>query len=65
MEKPIKWNEYELTEFLGVLAQKDDDELYLSFNIEKDGGMRLLVTFFHYDLMFTWMSSGMELMSQC
>ena len=49
MAKPSEWDEYELTEFFGVLAQKDEDESYLSFNIEKDG-LRLLVTLFHYDL---------------
>ena len=48
MTKPIEWNEYELTEFFGVLPEKGEDELYLSFSIEKDG-LRLLVTFFNYD----------------
>lgn len=48
MDKPIKWNEYELTEFFGALPERDEDELYLSFNVERDG-LRLLVTFFHYD----------------
>ena len=48
MTKPIKWDEYELTEFFGVLPEKDEDELYLSFRVEKDG-LGLHVTFFHYD----------------
>lgn len=48
MGKPGKWNEYQLTEFFGVVPQKDEDQLCLSFNIEKDG-LRLLVTFLHYD----------------
>jgi hypothetical protein len=48
MTKPIKWNEYELTEFFGVLPEKDEDEFYLSFSVEKDG-LRLDVTFFNYD----------------
>ena len=48
MTHPAKWDEHELTEFFGVLPETDEDELYLSFSIEKDG-LRLLVTFFHYD----------------
>lgn len=48
MTRPVKWNEYELTEFFGALPEKDEDEFYLSFSIEKDG-LRLCVTFFHYD----------------
>ena len=48
MTKPIKWNEFELTEFFGSLPEKDEDESYLSFSIEKDG-LRLYVTFFNYD----------------
>lgn len=48
MAKPIKWDEYELTQFFGVLPVKDADDLHLSFAVEKDG-LRLRVTFSHYD----------------
>jgi len=42
-----EWNKYELIEFFGVLPEEDEDQTYLSFNVEKDG-LRLYVSFFHY-----------------
>jgi hypothetical protein len=42
-----EWNKYELIEFFGLLPEEDEDQTYLSFNVEKDG-LRLNVTFFHY-----------------
>lgn len=46
--KPAEWDEYRLTEFFGVLPEKDEDSTRLSFRVERDG-MTLAVTFFHYD----------------
>lgn len=42
-----EWNKYELIEFFGVLPEEDEDQTYLSFNVERDG-LRLYVSFFHY-----------------
>ena len=42
-----EWNKYELIEFFGVLPEEDEDQTYLSFNVEKDG-LRLYVSFFYH-----------------
>jgi hypothetical protein len=42
-----EWNKHELIEFFGVLPEEDEDQTYLSFNVEKDG-LRLYVSFFQH-----------------